>query len=191
MRAAATALAIAMASSGCAVIAAKAPDPNRPISEVPQCNTGKGGVAVDTVAALLLGVTAIAVAKEETGAGVLLGLTGGVYGASAAAGSSSANKCRKALERYDAFIAEERASPGGLGGLVAAPGAVDAPRPAPAVAPAPVAPPPVAVVAPGPATPAPAPTPPPPTRPQPPPKPQPPPADADDPWSAFWQEVPR
>jgi hypothetical protein len=121
MRVAATALALAMASSGCAVIAAKGPDPDRPIAEIPQCNAGKGGVAVDTVVALLIGVSALAVGHDEPGPGLLLGLTGGVYGLSAAAGNSSANTCRRAMDRYDEYIARERAAPAGLGGLATAP----------------------------------------------------------------------
>ncbi len=205
MRAAALALvsAIAVASSGCAAMAAKAPATDRPVNEIPQCNTGKGAVGVDTVIAVLLGVGAIAVASEEPGPGVVLGLTAGAYGVSAAVGNTSANKCRKALEDYDEYMTNQQNAPSGLGGLATATAVSPKPAaPTPAdpydteEPPNPGAP---AIVPPKPPPPAlPPPTPPKPTPPRPAPAAA---ADADadgeeaeasgdDPWGAFWQEVP-
>lgn len=184
-------------------MAAKAPATDRPINEIPQCNTGKGAVGVDTVIAVLLGVTAIAVAAEEPGPGVLVGLTAGAYGVSAAVGNTSANKCRKALDDYDEYVTNQQNAPSGLGGLATAPAVAPAtPDPAgPADPYADEEPEPVAVKRPAPAIVPPKPPPPPP-RPAPP-KPAPPraaepddeggdepEASGDDPWGAFWQEVP-
>ena len=55
-------MAVATASAGCAVIAAKAPDPERPSGTPPMCNDGKGGVAVDGLMATALGVATLALA---------------------------------------------------------------------------------------------------------------------------------
>ncbi len=190
----ASALIVALSSAGCAALAAKAPDPDRPVDQPPECNDGKGGVVVDGLMATALGLGTIAFAANGEGSGAaIFGLGALAYGISASAGSSSANKCRAANDDYVVMLerrdAESQAASAGIGGLPFADADEDTPlatvRPPVAVAPAV----PTRTVAP--------PRPPTPTS-------VPPPAPAgdgtDDPssaevdadaWSDFWKEVPR
>ena len=200
--------------TGCAMLSAHAPDPDRHPWEVPSCNDGKSAVAGDAISATVLGVLALAAAPDSGGAAFGLGLTGGAFAASAIAGNRSANRCRAAIEQYQAYM--NRAAPRGqtAADAVAHDGDGDrggddqssaAPvRPPPtAAAPtaaAPTAPPAAPPTAPTAAAPT-APTaaaPPPPTAAATPPEaahparaghPTPPPA-ATDPWSDFWKRVP-
>jgi hypothetical protein len=97
--------------TGCAMLSAHAPDPDRHPWEVPSCNDGKRGVAGDAIGATVLGVLALAAAPDSGGAAVGLGLTGGAFAASAIAGNRSANRCRAAIEQYQAYM--NRAAPRG------------------------------------------------------------------------------
>lgn len=183
-------LAAATASAGCAVIGAKAPDPDRPRDQPPMCNDGKGGVVVDALMATTFGITTLALASDDAGGpAAITGLAALAYGISAAAGNSSANKCRAAMEEFvamrereaaeTAFAREHAATPGAIGGLAIAPEdeddedqpAASIPRPQPQPAPQPQPP---AKSKPAPAKRAPA-------------------ADTggdDGDWSEFWKEVP-
>ncbi len=189
-------MAVATASAGCAVIAAKAPDPERPSGTPPMCNDGKGGVAVDGLMATALGVATLALAADGEGeAGAIVGLGALAYGLSAAAGNSSANKCRAAMEAYvasrertEAEAAFARNGGGSIGGVEIAPDEEDAP--AASIPPPPPPPPPRPVPPPAPVTqvqpqPQPAPRPTPVTRPA-----SPAVGGDDGDWSEFWKEVP-
>ena len=78
---------LASASTGCAVLAAKAPDPDRPRNQPPTCNDGKGGVVVDGLMTTTLGIVAIAMASDGEGeAAAITGLGALAYGLSASAG---------------------------------------------------------------------------------------------------------
>src|SRR5690349_5985424 len=94
-------LTFAMASAGCAMIAAKAPDPDRPRDQPPMCNDGKGGVVLDGIMATALGVATLGLAADDGGgAAAITGVGTLIYGISAGVGSSSANKCRQANEEF-------------------------------------------------------------------------------------------
>ena len=137
------AVAVAIASSGCAVIAAKAPDPERPRDQPPMCNDGKGGVVVDGLMTATLGISTLAIASEgEGGVAAVTGLAALAYGLSAGAGNSAANKCRLAQEEYlalqdrqeteEAFTRANHGPGGGgasgtLGGMPIAPDDEDKP----------------------------------------------------------------
>lgn len=205
MRSLALALSVVSMSTGCAVLAAKAPDPDRPRDRPPMCNDGKGGVVVDGLMTTTFGVIAIAMAADGEGEGAaIMGLGGLAYGLSAAAGNSSANKCRAAHDEYLALIERQEAEaafarsggPGGatdgttIGGMPIAPDDDDGDPYRP-----------VARVA----QPQPQPQPQPPPQPQPQPQPQPAPVvkttpaprpaaakrdDDDVDWDEFWKEVP-
>jgi hypothetical protein len=178
------------------------PDPDRPRSKVPVCDTGKGPVVLDGAMAALSGVVALSVAGDSEPAVALLPLSiGAIHLAGAVRGNSNANKCRKAMGEFESYAdardtmpASERAgrlrrpepeqpaeyAPPVAASTTAPPAPRLAPTPPPAAAPAP-APAPVpapAATAPSGARPAPA-------------KPAPPaPASDDDrDWSAFWREV--
>jgi hypothetical protein len=165
--------------AGCS-LALSGPDPNRPHNKAPQCDTGKGLVALDYVLAAGMGVTAIALGSSNNsgGAVVVPVLAGVAFVAAAVHGNSVVDSCRKEMNEY----AAESDAP---------------PEPPPRIPPPRVP----AVAA---STPPPAPPPPPRPRPQPEPEQQqqqqpqqqpahepPPPAkDKDDPWASFWKETP-
>ncbi len=181
--------------SGCA-FGIEGPDPARPRSQMPRCDTGKGLVVLDGVMAATAGALALSlVDTSEPAVALLPASIGALYLAGAVRGNGAANRCRAAMDDFESYQAardtlpppdeEPRprprppegpmtpaSQPAAAASVVAAPAA---PAPAPAV-PATVAPPPAPAATPvaAPATPAPA------RRPAPAP---------DDDWSAFWREV--
>jgi hypothetical protein len=182
-------LTLAMTSAGCAMIGANPPDPDRPRDRPPSCNDGKGGVMVDGLMAAALGVATLGfAANDEGGAAALTGVGAFVYGVSAGIGSSSANKCRAAMDDYAALDERESVEAAFMrqgGGSVNAPGiapededtplaSIPPPRPRLVVAPPPVV-----------AQPQPQPQPAPPSRPQPEER-----SGGDGDWTEFWKEVP-
>jgi hypothetical protein len=184
-------LAFAMASAGCAMIGAQAPDPDRPRDRPPICNDGKGGVVVDGLMATALGVATLGLASnDEGGSAAITGVGALIYGISAGVGSSSAKKCREANEEYAQLRERESVEAAFMhqgGGSANAPGeiapededspmaSIPPPKPRPVVAPPPLV-----------ATPPPTSAQPPPSRPEPKTRPA---ADEID-WSEFWKEVP-
>jgi hypothetical protein len=182
--------------SGCA-FGIKAPDPDRPRSQPPVCDSSKGAVALDGLMAGVAGLITIALVEDSPGGALIPAGIGALYLGGALKGNSNANKCREARAEYESYVAARETLD-----VPRRPPPVEdvavseiAARPvvAPVVAPAaPAAPHTAAVVAPPtpavsmPVAPAPAPTAPvrAPTKPQPPPK-----AEPEDDWSTFWREV--
>ncbi|MGE0545539.1 MAG: hypothetical protein AB7O24_12850 [Kofleriaceae bacterium] len=86
--------------SGCA-LSLTAPDPKRPRNRAPECDTGKGMVAVDGLYASAFGIAALATAsEEEAGAALALTLMGALFVASAVRGNTAVNECRVALDEF-------------------------------------------------------------------------------------------
>src|SRR5262245_16834701 len=93
-------LLVLLSISGCAFGIA-GPDPDRPRSQMPKCDTGKGLVMLDGVMAATAGVIAISLAGETEPAIALLPLSiGAIYAGGAVRGNSNANKCRKAMGEW-------------------------------------------------------------------------------------------
>lgn len=172
--------------SGCA-FGLSGPDPDQPRSKVPQCDTGKGLVALDAVVAATAGVVALGLAGETEPEVALVPLAiGSLYVAGALRGNSNVNKCRKAMGEYETYMAsrdtlraienDEDIQRRPVTARVEQP---ESPAASPASpAPAPVAPP---------AAPTPAPAAAPTLKSVA--KPAPVPAAQDDEWSEFWREV--
>jgi hypothetical protein len=185
--------------SGCAY-GIDGPDPDRPRSEPPQCDTGKGLVLLDGVMAGVAGLVAISVADDSPGVALLpLGIAA-LYLGGALKGNRNADRCRAARSDYESYLAaretledERRVRPPVQAATIptsappASPSAVPTPTTAAPIASGPVSPtpPPPAMSPPVSSAPAPAPAPPAraPAKPRPTPEP-------DDDWSAFWREVP-
>lgn len=185
-------------TSGCS-LALDGPKPNRPKNYAPKCDDSKGLVVADGLLATAAGIGALsALGENETEAGVVLGLVGVAFAASAVRGNGVVNECRA----EQALFAQE-------GGRVFDPeanelGANPYPR-APYAPPATSARPPIATGVPSTAptdpyqeppppvaTPAPAPARPPSPAPaaiRPAPRPEPAAIDPDA-WRDFWSEVP-
>lgn len=186
--------------SGCS-LALDGPKPNRPKNYAPKCDDSKGLVVADGLFATAIGIGALsAFGENEPEAGVVLGLIGVAFTASAIRGNGVVNECRA----EQALFAQE-------GGRIFDPEAEQAPNPyrprpgyGPPAAPAPARPPvataptapsdpygepPAPVVTPAPVRP---PTPAPvPAATKPAPRPVAEPAAIDpDAWRDFWSEVP-
>jgi hypothetical protein len=185
--------------SGCA-FGLSGPDPDRPRSKMPKCDTSKAMVALDGAMAMTLGLVAIAVAGEEPAIGLLPASIGAIYLGGAIRGNSNVNKCRAAMSEFETYAEARAAGPEPADDVVLddaevrrmrpalgpAPQADTSNQPTPAVV---VAPPPAQVTAPGPA---PAPAAPPvvkaaPAAKAPAGKPAAP--AQDDDWADFWREV--
>jgi hypothetical protein len=167
--------------SGCS-LALSTPDPARPAHVAPRCDTSKGLVAVDWIAAGLLATGALSLLSEseEQPAG-LAALASVAFIVSAVRGNGVVNSCRETLDRYAAAprapveVAEQPrrfedpyAEPGDLPARrIVAPPRVAAPPQAPTAPSPPVAPPATKPAV----TPAPAPV-------------------ADEDWADFWTEIP-
>ena len=83
-----------IASSGCA-LALDGPKPNRPRGYAPKCDDSKGLVVADGLLATAVGIGALAAfGDQETEAGVVLGLIGVAFTASAIRGNGVVNECR-------------------------------------------------------------------------------------------------
>ncbi len=105
MRLAAVLACAALVSPGCSVFSMKSPPATYQASDTPRCNAGKGAVGVDGVMAVALGLGGLAVAPESGEGSLLLFVPAALYGLSAMAGSSSADRCRKAIEAHEAYLA--------------------------------------------------------------------------------------
>jgi hypothetical protein len=192
MRTVALSVAISVGATGCAVAAARGPEPG-PVraDHRPDCNTGKGGVVADGLGATVLGISTLGLAAaDEGGIAALTGLATVGLIASAVAGSRSADRCSAALEDWEGLVLarrtqdldDERREARAARGVAVKP---------PAKPPVPVEPPPAVVTPPTTS----------PTTLVKPPPPRPPVADAGDDdadadadaadgdWSAFWREV--
>lgn len=98
---------ILLVTSGCA-FGISGPDPERPRTEVPKCDTGKGMVALDGLTGTLLGLGSLAAFGDDaTGVGVLLAGASALYFAGAAHGNSAANSCQAAFEDYNIAIHQQ------------------------------------------------------------------------------------
>jgi hypothetical protein len=192
MRTVALSVAISVGATGCAVAAARGPEPG-PVraDHRPDCNTGKGGVVADGLGATVLGISTLGLAAaDEGGIAALTGLATVGLIASAVAGSRSADRCSAALEDWEGLVLARRTQDleDERREVRAARGVAVKPTVKP---PAPVEPPPAVVTPPTTS----------PTTLVKPPPPRPPVADAGDDdadadadaadgdWSAFWREV--
>ena len=90
-----------VALAGCS-LALTGPKPDRRLSERPDCDTGKGNVVLDGLFGTGFGVgTLAAVADGSTSAGVVLGLFGAAFIASAVRGNTVVDECREAFASFD------------------------------------------------------------------------------------------
>jgi hypothetical protein len=170
--------------TGCS-LTLSGPDPNRPRTKAPTCDTSKSLVAVDGVLTATMSIVALAAAgNDNESAAVAPALLAAAFLGSAIHGNNVVNACQRDMESYDEALAAQET--------------LGAPRPQPAYQPPPQSQaepgpqlaaqlqpqPPTQLHAPPPAQP----------RPQAPSESQPPPPDqsrpAGDRWSAFWREVP-
>ena len=182
-------LVVLLLTQGCA-FGIDGPDPNRPRSQLPKCDSGKGAVVLDGTMAAVAGVIAVSLVSEDESAAALVPLSiGALYAAGAIAGNNAANRCREANADFEAYLATGDATPSRA--PVRAPAVAPTPVPAAVAEKPPTAP--VAPVAtteasaPAPAAPAASPPAPAPATPAPAPAAS---RDSDDEWSAFWREVP-
>lgn len=110
MRTVAFLVAISVGVTGCAVAAARGPEPG-PVraDHRPDCSTGKGGVVADGLGATVLGISTLGLAAADEGPlAALTGLaTAGLIG-SAVAGSRSADRCQAALEEWEGLLTARR-----------------------------------------------------------------------------------
>jgi len=91
--------------SGCA-FGLSGPDPDRPRSQQPKCDTGKNLVALDGTVAAVAGAFALSLAGDTEPAVALLPLSiGAIYAAGAIRGNSNVNKCRAAMAEYESYSA--------------------------------------------------------------------------------------
>ena len=161
--------------TGCS-LTLSGPDPNRPRSKAPVCDTSKSLVALDGVMAATMAVVGVAAAgSSNSSSAVVPALLSALFIGSAIHGNNVVNDCHREMENYDSAMAARDIEPPvrpPLGPPLGPPGMAAPQAP---VAPQPEAP--AAADEPGP-PPAQAPTPPPP------------PPAANDRWSAFWREVP-
>lgn len=164
------ALAVALATgatSGCS-FAISAPDPKRPRSELPKCDTGRAPMAPDILLGLVTGSLAlVAFTSEEPAIGLVPGSLSALSFLAAARGNRAARACEKAQDEYRAYVRTlsggRRRAPRAAAALPAATAAATTPAtpaPVPFTSPAPTAPAPVPAAKPAtpaakPATPAP------------------------------------
>lgn len=88
------------AVAGCS-FALSGPDPNRPASRVPECDTGKGLVGLDGLIGGTLAVSGLALLGNDEAAGAAItGLLGVAFIASAVRGNTAVNECRGAIAEF-------------------------------------------------------------------------------------------
>ena len=106
MRTVALIIGVVVGAPGCGIAAAKGPGPGPvTIDTRPDCNTGKGGVVADGLAATVLGITSLALlAAEEGGGGALTGLAAVGFIGSAVSGSRAADRCRAAIDTWEGLV---------------------------------------------------------------------------------------
>jgi hypothetical protein len=86
--------------SGCS-FALTGPDPQRPPSTAPECDTGKGLVGLDGLLGGTFAIGALAaLGAEEDGVAALTGLISVAFIASAVRGNTAVNECRVAMADY-------------------------------------------------------------------------------------------
>lgn len=101
----------ALTLGGCA-LAISGPQANRPHLETPKCDTGKGGVVLDTLWAAAFGIGGLsAISNDEPEIGALVLATGALFASSALRGNSRANACVAAFDAYNAEVVAERRAP--------------------------------------------------------------------------------
>lgn len=171
---------VACALSACS-LSISAPAANRKRNQLPECDTGKGLVAIDALSAVGFGVGGLAALSEEEGIGAIALVGAALFTAAALHGSNNADKCKAAIEDYGKEMA-----------ALAPPVEEVTQRPRRRRKPAP--PPPDEIEEEDPYTPVASPPKPEPKKPDPEPKPEPrpepkPTRGAPD-WSQFWREVP-
>ncbi|CAN5887475.1 hypothetical protein BH11MYX2_BH11MYX2_39830 [soil metagenome] len=100
----ASALGIAPACS----LSLDGPRPQRLLSERPVCDTSKGLVAVDGIVGSVLGIGAIGVANDSSGAALVLALLGTAYLASAVHGNGVVDECHEASGSWERDYVDRR-----------------------------------------------------------------------------------
>lgn len=90
---------VACALSACS-LGISAPAANRRRNELPDCDTSKGLVALDSLAAIGLGVGGLAALGEDEGIGAIALVGAALFTAAALHGSGNADKCRAAIANY-------------------------------------------------------------------------------------------
>lgn len=153
--------------TGCS-LTLSGPDPNRPRTKQPVCDTSKSLVALDGVMAATMAVVGVAAAgSSNSSSAVVPALLSALFIGSAIHGNNIVNECHREMENYDQVMAARDIEPPvrpplGPPGMAApqpapqpeAPPSAEEPEPQPAQAPAPAAQP------------------------------------SNDRWSAFWRELP-
>ena len=87
--------------AGCS-LALSGPDANRPKSRAPECDTGKGPVALDGVVGSVLATAAlVALSDNQQSVAVVTGLVAAAYLGAAFHGNSNVEECRSALAAYN------------------------------------------------------------------------------------------
>ena len=110
MRTVAFIVAISAGATGCAVAAARGPEPGPVrVDKRPDCNTGKGGVVADGLGASVLGISTLGLAAaDEGGIAAITGLATVGLIASAVAGSRSADRCVEAQQTWEGLLVARR-----------------------------------------------------------------------------------
>ncbi len=90
---------VAFALSACS-LGISAPAANRRRNELPDCDTSKGLVALDSLAAIGLGVGGLAALGDDQGIGAVALVGAALFTAAALHGSGNADKCRAAIATY-------------------------------------------------------------------------------------------
>lgn len=98
-------IAVLICVGGCS-FAIGGPDPNRPATTAPTCDTSKGLVGLDTVTAVVSGVVGLAALSGHSD-GVAGGalLTSALYGGSALRANAAVDHCRAAFRDYEVTMA--------------------------------------------------------------------------------------
>jgi hypothetical protein len=98
--------------SGCS-LAISGPSPDRPRNKPPTCDTSKGLVALDAVVAATMSVIALSLATGNNGGeAVAPVLVGGIFAASAIHGNNAVNACNREQANYESEMAANRTPAG-------------------------------------------------------------------------------
>jgi hypothetical protein len=91
--------------SGCS-LTLSGPDPNRPRTKPPACDTGKSLVALDGALAATAGLVALGIATSDDGAAAVApALLGSLFLLSAVHGNSTVDACRRDMESFASAMA--------------------------------------------------------------------------------------
>lgn len=90
---------VACALGACS-LSISAPAADRKRNQVPDCDTGKGLVAIDALGAVGFGVGGLAALSEEQGTGAIALVGAALFTAAALHGSNNADKCKAAIADY-------------------------------------------------------------------------------------------